>query len=63
MNSPIHRHTQQEPTHLKEGTTIIRHPDQIAREKAECAYFLRVVWAEICGEEETIKLESQPGEV
>lgn len=52
MNTaPIHRHEQSEPTHLKDGNTFIRHPDQIAREKLEAAYFLNVVWAEICVEQ------------
>lgn len=35
----------------RRGPSIVRTDAAIEREKRECAYWLNVVWAEICGEE------------
>lgn len=49
------------PTHYTDSACrVIRHPSQIEKERQDAAYYLRVVWPEICGEAEEIQPTESP---
>lgn len=51
---PIEEPSAPDPTHITTSDhCVVRHPSQIERERQEAAFYLRVVWPEICGEAAT----------